>query len=35
MASLLLLTGSLESSVQVLPGLALLPHQVRDRKSVV
>ena len=29
MASLLMLTGSLESSVQVLPGLALLPHQVR------
>ena len=29
MASLLLLTGSLESSVQVLPGLALLTHQVR------
>jgi DNA-binding response OmpR family regulator len=29
MASLLMLTTSLESSVQVLPGLALLPHQVR------
>ncbi|HYJ68281.1 MAG TPA: response regulator transcription factor [Nocardioidaceae bacterium] len=29
MASLLLLTTSLESSVQVVPGLALLPHQVR------
>jgi DNA-binding response OmpR family regulator len=29
MASLLLLTGTLESSVQVLPGLALLNHQVR------
>jgi DNA-binding response OmpR family regulator len=29
MASLLMLTGSLESSVQILPGLALLPHQVR------
>jgi DNA-binding response OmpR family regulator len=29
MSSLLLLTGSLESSVQILPGLALLPHQVR------
>jgi DNA-binding response OmpR family regulator len=29
MASLLMLTRSLESSVQVLPGLALLPHRVR------
>ena len=29
MSSLLLLTGSLESSVQILPGLALLPHHVR------
>jgi DNA-binding response OmpR family regulator len=29
MASLLMLTTSLESSVQVLPALALLPHQVR------
>jgi DNA-binding response OmpR family regulator len=29
MASLLMLTGSLESSVQILPALALLPHQVR------
>jgi DNA-binding response OmpR family regulator len=29
MASLLMLTGSLESSVQILPGLALLAHQVR------
>jgi DNA-binding response OmpR family regulator len=29
MASLLMLTASLESSVQVLPGLALLTHQVR------
>jgi DNA-binding response OmpR family regulator len=29
MASLLMLTASLESSVQVLPGLALLPHRVR------
>jgi DNA-binding response OmpR family regulator len=29
MASLLMLTGSLESSVQILPGLALLNHQVR------
>ncbi len=29
MASLLMLTASLESSVQVLPALALLPHRVR------
>jgi DNA-binding response OmpR family regulator len=29
MSSLLLLTGSLESSVQILPGLALLHHHVR------
>ena len=29
MSSLLLLTSSLESSAQILPGLALLPHQVR------
>ena len=29
MSSLLLLTASLESSVQILPGLALLPHHVR------
>jgi DNA-binding response OmpR family regulator len=29
MAALLLLTGSLESSSQILPGIALLPHHVR------
>src|SRR5262245_32853649 len=29
MSALLLLTRSLESSAQILPGLALLPHQVR------
>jgi DNA-binding response OmpR family regulator len=29
MASLLMLTASLESSVQVLPALALLPHRIR------
>jgi len=29
MATLLLLTGSLQSSVEVVPALALLPHQVR------
>jgi DNA-binding response OmpR family regulator len=29
MATLLLLTGSLQSSIEVLPSLALLPHQVR------